>query len=274
MICLLFDNGSLRPAATFSLRRTAAALARRLPVPVHAVSLLHSSAIDAADLDGEPARLLEPALGEALAAGELTLLLLPLFFGPSAALTEYVPRRIEAMAARHGPADIRLARPLVDPAAGGDTRIAQALAERVRWTLQDHELRRPRVVLVDHGSPQPAVAVVRNHLAAQLASIVGGETEAVAPASMERRPGEAYAFNDPLLEDRLTTAPFNEGDVVVALQFLAPGRHAGPGGDIAQICARAHERCVGLRTYLTEPLEDDPRIVDVLVDRYREVAGR
>jgi sirohydrochlorin ferrochelatase len=273
MLCLLFDNGSLRPAATFSLRRTAAALAARLPVPVLPVSLLHSSGIDPAELGGEPARLLEPALGELLATGERTVVLLPLFFGPSAALTEYVPRRLEALAAKQGPADIRLARPLVDLGAAPDDRVAEALAERTRETVRRQGLVRPRVILVDHGSPQPAVAEVRNHLAARLGRILATEVEAVAPASMERRPGEAYAFNDPLLEERLTAAPFNQGDVVVALQFLAPGRHAGPGGDVAEICDRARARCPGLRTHMTEPVEDDPRIVDVLVQRFREAAG-
>jgi sirohydrochlorin ferrochelatase len=114
---------------------------------------------------------------------------------------------------------------------------------------------------------------VRNHLAAQLARSLAREVEAVAPASMERRPGDEYAFNDPLLEERLTTAPFNQGDVVVALQFLAPGRHAGPGGDIAEICDRARERCPGLRTHMTEPLEDDRRIIEVLAQRFREAVG-
>ena len=67
---------------------------------------------------------------------------------------------------------------------------------------------------------------------------------------MERRPGPAYAFADPLLENALrdrfdtfaaakATAPDTEERshllVVVALLFLSPGRHAGPGGDIATI---------------------------------------
>ena len=61
-VCFLFDNGSLRPTATLSLRKTAAELAVILKVEVRAVSLLHSSAIDPIKLGGQPAELLEPAL--------------------------------------------------------------------------------------------------------------------------------------------------------------------------------------------------------------------
>ncbi|HEY0943642.1 MAG TPA: cobalamin biosynthesis protein CbiX, partial [Opitutaceae bacterium] len=94
-LCFLFDNGSLRAASTLSLRGVAAALSTRIDAPVRAVSLLHSSAIDPAELDGEPAELLEPALDAYFASGGRSAVLLPLFFGPSAALTDYVPARVE-----------------------------------------------------------------------------------------------------------------------------------------------------------------------------------
>ncbi len=251
---------------------TARMLAAELGVEVRATSLLHSSAVDSAGLGGQPALLLEPALRAFLATnGAAGVVVLPLFFGPSGALTDYVPERLAALAKQFPLARLSLARGLVDPAEADDDRIAQALADGVRRQLVGENLVRPKVVLVDHGSPQRAVTVVRDFLGRQLQGLLANETEAVAVASMEKRPGAAFAFNDPLLAERLRTPPFDRGDVVVALQFLSPGRHAGPDGDVARICAEARSERPELRTFLTETIASDSRVVAVLVDRYRQV---
>lgn len=91
---------------------------------------------------------------------------------------------------------------------------------------------------------------------------------------MERREGPEYAFNEPLLEQALRQPPFDRGDVIVALQFLAPGRHAGAEGDIAAICAAAEAAQPGLRTHLTTTLGAHPQVVDVLASRFRAVVAR
>lgn len=269
-VCFLFDNGSLRPEPTKSLRHVARALSNELRRPVTAVSLLHSSAVDARELGGEPAQLLEPALRAALAAGERAFLLIPLFFGPSAALTEYLPERLRALTETFPDADFQLARPVMDLRAPSDRRVADALADHVRRVVLTAGLIRPPVVLVDHGSPQPAVTAVRNELADQVAACLGEAVAGVWPASMERRPGDAYAFNEPLLCRRLRLPPTHCGDVVLALQFFSGGRHAGEGGDIAQLCAEAEAANPGLRVHRTPPLEADARLVAVLADRARE----
>ena len=269
-VCFLFDNGSLRPASTLSLRVTARMLAAELGVEVRATSLLHSSAVDSAGLGGQPAQLLEPALTAFLEGnGAAEVVVLPLFFGPSGALTDYVPDRLAALAGKFPQARLRLARWLVDPVEEGDDRIARSLADAVRRLIGGETLVRPKVVLVDHGSPQRAVTAVRDFLGRQLAVLLANEAESVAVASMEKRTGSAYAFNDPLLAERLRMAPFDRGDVVVALQFLSPGRHAGPDGDVARICAEARVERSELRTYLTETIASDSRVVAVLADRYR-----
>ena len=270
-VCFLFDNGSLRPASTLSLRVTARMLAAELGVEVRATSLLHSSAVDSAGLGGQPAQLLEPALTAFLAGNAVAeVVVLPLFFGPSGALTDYVPERLAALAKKFPLARLSLARGLVDPAEVADDRIARALADAVRRQLVGENLVRPKVVLVDHGSPQRAVTAVRDFLGRQLQGLLADEAETVAVASMEKRAGAAFAFNDPLLAERLRTPPFDRGDVVVALQFLSPGRHAGPDGDVARICAEARGERPELRTFLTETIASDQRVVAVLVDRYRQ----
>ena len=263
----LFDNGSLRAESTLSLRRVASALGAFTGLPVQAVSLLHSSNVSAGGLDGRPARLLEPALVaqfEAFPQGEAVLL--PLFFGPSAALTEYVPARLASVRARFPGARVRMAPWLVNPA-DGDRRLAAVLADQVRAATRAKNWVRPKVVLVDHGSPQAGVTAVRNHLGGQMRRELGDEIATLAVASMERRDGDAYAFNEPLLATALRTPPFDHGEVVVALQFLSPGRHAGPGGDIAEICAAAEAERPGLRTHMTEPIAVDERLVALLADR-------
>jgi sirohydrochlorin ferrochelatase len=273
-LVFLVDNGSLRPAATFSLRRVAGALSGRLEIPVRPVSLLHSSGIAVGELDGQPAELLEPTLSRALRAGARSIVILPLFFGPSAALTEYIPERVGALLRDFPGAEIRLAHPLVRLDGPGllDLRLARALAARVEACWQERGWSRTQVVLVDHGTPQPAVGAVRAHLGRQLAELLADSAAGVHVASMERRAGDAYAFNEPLLEDRLRLLPCDQGRVVVAQQFLSPGRHAGPGGDLAAICAAAEVASRGLETALTEPLGDHPLVIDVLADRFQEAA--
>jgi hypothetical protein len=124
------------------------------------------------------------------------------------------------------------------------------------------------VALVDHGSPVREVAAVRDELARQLAEQLGREFE-VAAASMERRPEAEYDFCEPLLERLLARPGWDRGPVTVAMQFLLPGRHAGPDGDVAQICRRAEQAAPGLRTQLTPLVAEHPLLVEILADRAR-----
>ncbi len=267
-VCFLFDNGSLRAESTQSLRRVAAALAGRTAREVRAVSLLHSSRVPAEELGGRPALLMEPALREFLAAEPTGAAdLLPLFFGPGTALTEYVPGRVAELRRQYPAARLRLARALVDPGTPDDRRVARMLADQVRAAAEGAGWRRPKVLVVDHGSPTRAVTAVRDHLGGQLRAELAGEAEAVGVASMERRVGTEFDFNEPLLAAALRLPPFDRGEVVVALQFLSPGRHAGPDGDIAAICLAAEAASPGLRTRMTAPLASHPLLIEVLAER-------
>lgn len=259
-LTVLLDNGSLEPAATRRLRELAAALGDRLGEPVAPVSLLHSSGIAADLLDGKPAEILEPFLGRQLASGREEFLVVPLFFGPSRALTQYLPERVAQLRGRHPRLRLRLAAPLAE---AQDTRLARLLADHVRQTGGAG-----RVALVDHGSPAREVTEVRDRLARQLAAELGPDHE-VAAASMERREGAEYDFCEPLLERLLARPGWREGAVTVAMQFLLPGRHAGPEGDVAQICRRAEAAAPGLRTRLTPLVAEHPLLLEILADRAR-----
>jgi sirohydrochlorin ferrochelatase len=271
---LLMDNGSLRPTAIRKLRGLAAALGRRLGWKVEPVSLLHSNAVPAGKLGGRKAEILESAvLRRAEKAGVRDFVIVPLFFGRSRALTQYIPERLALWKETYPDLHVRLAAPF---AAAGDERLARLLEEQVRAKLTPNFLRgeKAQVVLVDHGSPAKAVTQVRNRLAGQLCRRLGRSVARVAASSMERRPGAAYAFNEPLLENLLATTPWNAGPVVVAQLFLLPGRHAGPAGDIAAICRRAREKHPRLRTVRTRLLGDHPGLIEILADRFHAAVRR
>jgi hypothetical protein len=261
-ITILMDNGSLEPAATLALRGLATQLGERTGTRVAPVSLLHSSGVPAEKLAGMPAEIFEPALERRLAAGQNDFLVIPLFFGPSGALTEYLPARLAHLRTKHSRLQLRLAEPLFQ---ANDDRLARILADQVRSLGSSAR----RVTLVDHGSPARAVVEVRNALARQLGALLGDDY-GVAPSSMERREGAAYDFCEPLLERLLREPGWNTGEVIVAMQFLLPGRHAGPSGDVAQICRAAEIASGGaLRPRLTPLVGEHPLLVDILVDRWR-----
>lgn len=261
----LVDNGSLEPAATLSLRRLAAQLGERAGVRVEPVSMRHSNRIPAGEIGGVAAEIVEEALARRAAAGVKRVTVVPLFFGPSGALTAYLPgvaRRFPGIDVELSPALHRV----------GDSRLAQILATNVLGiAIQLGASSAPRpVALVDHGSPSRELTAVRDALAAEIAVMLG-DSFTVAPCSMERRDGAEYDFNEPLLERLLATPPWNSGDVIVALQFLQPGRHAGPDGDIAKICRAAEANSPGLRTHMTALVGESPLLIEILADRLAAV---
>lgn len=261
---LLVDNGSLAPAATLQLRALARALGKTLGVEVEPVSLLHSSGVSTPSIGDIAAEILEPAIELRLAQGKTDFLIVPLFFGPSGALTDYLPSRIAHLRKKFPDLNVKLAPVLFQH---NDDRLARILADQVRAVLRD-EAR--RVALVDHGSPVRAVTVVRNQLAVQLQEMLGPKFTVVA-ASMERREGAGYDFCDPLLANLLRQPGWNAGEVIVAMQFLLPGRHAGPAGDVAEICLDAEVANQGKqRAYLTGLVAEHPLLVQILADRWRQ----
>jgi sirohydrochlorin ferrochelatase len=261
------DNGSLAPAATLALRTLASQLAQAAHCSVRPVSLLHSSAIDPTLLNQQPAEILEPTLRKLAASGIQDILIVPLFFGPSAALTDYLPGRIRHLRETWPNLRVRVAPCLVDANKPDDNRIATMLAERVRESAAKNNFGRPAVAVVDHGTPQPAVNAVRELVAKQTRELLGPFARVVTACSMERRPEPEYDFNEPLLEKLLDTPEFSSGEVIIAKMFLLPGRHAGPGGDLEQIAHAAQSRHSNLKIDLTETLWSHALIIPILRER-------
>jgi sirohydrochlorin ferrochelatase len=239
---------------------------------VEPVSLLHSSKVPASELGGVAARVVKPTLRRLIATGAREFVFVPLFLGPSRAITDYLPELIAE--ARVSAPDLQVV--VADTLAGvdltaPDMRLAEMLADNVRLTMQAAGLSHPRVALVDHGTPAEVVNQVRNAVAGQLAVLLQTEVAAVAACSMERREGSEYDFNEPLLERIAQLDGWASADVIVALFFLLPGRHAGAGGDVAEICDGLIAQHTLRSTVRTPLLGEHPQLVDILVDRLRAV---
>ena len=233
---LLVDNGSSRAEAALNLRRLASDLSTRSGLQVHPVSLQHADQIAADQLEGIPAQTFSAFLETRLSRGERDFLALPLFFGPSRALSRFIPEQVARFETVYGPISFRQA-PILCPLPEGEPRLASLLREQVITASGDQTPR--RVILVDHGSPIPSVTAVRRYLADEMRRQFGPETD-LQEAVMERREGPEYDFNGELLESLLTRLAQADDTtpITLSLLFMSPGRHAGAGGDIETICER------------------------------------
>ncbi|GAB3599245.1 sirohydrochlorin chelatase [Microbacterium tumbae] len=126
--------------------------------------------------------------------------------------------------------------------------LAQVLATRLRAAVGDVWLRGDRVVLAAAGSSNPAAAADVEEAARHLAGLIP------APVSI----GYASAV-EPRIADAVATArDRGAARVIAASHVLAPGHFAGlvraAGADV-----------------VSEPLGADPRIAEVIVERFRAV---
>lgn len=258
----LVDNGSLRPEATFALRDLAEQLTRETGRRIEPVSLLHSHKIPAEKTGGVPTTIVKRRMRELIAEGQRDFLILPCFLGPSLAIVDYLPEIVEELRQSDPDLVVRIAATLSgNEVERPDARLARILADHVREELVEADC--CQLALVDHGTPFRPVNALRNAVARQLAERLG---RPVQPCSMERREGGEYAFNEPLLEN-LGGDPAAAGCLVLAMFFLLPGRHAGEGGDVAEIAAGLVERGVYRSVRISPLLAEHPLLLDIFSDR-------
>lgn len=220
---------------------------------------MHSSKIDPALLGGVPAVIFAEAVRQAKADSINELIVLPLFIGPSLAITEYLPKVFtEAQ-----PGALKL---IIQPTLFGAEVKAMLIdnLQHTGWTKG-----RGTVLLCDHGSPIKEVTACRNFLAAAIRTELKLADNALVACSMERREGAEYDFNEPLLEHALQSA---KGEAVILMLFLLPGRHAGLDGDVATI-AKDHAPD-GLRWKLSPLLGTHPALPALLAKRYAASPGQ
>ncbi len=272
MAILLIDNGSKRAAATLRLRALAEQLTTRVGGAVYPVSLQHADRIDPAELQGIPADVFPDFLKRQLEAGVRDFKILPLFFACSRALTSFVPEVAGKLQLEYGGFEISMSDVLY-PLPDGDPCLIQILHEHAVWTAEAQGLPLQNLVLVDHGSPEERVTRVRNHLAEQLRARLDDDV-LLSEAVMERRPGKKYDFNGPLLSDRLQEmADSRAASAIVIMQFLLPGRHAGPGGDVADICQKAMDDNSGFQVEISPLASEHPLLMEILAGRLTKLTG-
>ncbi len=266
MAILLVDNGSKRAASTLQLRALAERLTAQVGSTVYPVSLQHADRVDVAELHGTPADVLPDFMARQLAAGVRDFRILPLFFADSRALTSFVPSVVEKLRPQYGGFAFSMGDVLC-PLPDGEPRLVQILHEHAIQTASTHNLPLQNLLLVDHGSPEQRVTRVRNHLAEQLRARLGDDVR-LSEAVMERRPDSQYDFNGPLLSDHLhEMANAGVTRVIVVMQFLLPGRHAGPGGDVDGMCREVMRKHPDLRVAISPLVGEHPLLSDILASR-------
>jgi len=279
----LVDNGSLKPEATLSLRRLAAALEKEahthsISLCVEAVPARFADRIPATELEGRSAETL-PGWLKRIAADEpgRKVVCLPLLIGPSHTVTKTMPaagRAVTELEVEIAPPLVCLCPAMMPPSAFGAAEVASMLVDRLaalgEGAAEQHAAGangRPKCVLLcDHGSPTAQVASAREAVRVDLQHKLCCE---VSGCCMERREGPDYDFNGPLLEDALMALP--EGTRAdIALLFLQEGRHAGPGGDIAGIVADVMGKRQDLTIRTTQVLAGHPALVQLLLRRLKK----
>ena len=263
-IYLLADNGSLEAQATLSLRKSAHIVGLLSGVDVHPVSLLHSSKVDPQLLDGIKAETMEDFLSGPIGQSADELRILPFFFGPSRALTEWLPEKLEQWKSERDGRSFRILDCLHQT---GDARLALALEDLCIQAINENELKKPFLALVDHGTPVFDVHRVREEVGEDLKERMAGHISGFSTCSMERRDGEEYDFNEPLLENLLAEKKGEFVEMLVAQLFLSPGRHAGEGGDLDRICSAFADSSPSHRLVRTDLLGTHPSVLEILLER-------
>lgn len=283
-LVVLVNIGSLRPEPYLDLRQISFRLSRSLRLPVVPCSFRFSHRIAATKLHGMAAKTFEAVLLEHLSQhreSAVEAVVLPLFFGTSSTLTEFLPEVLHKcwakLAAEPGrqPLSLRLGGSLVDTANPTDDRVARILHEKVTALTADVLHREDiSVIVLDHGTPNREVHEARELVGDQLRALLSNQVKLVGTGCMERREGPEYDFNDPLLEVALDHYNITSGVVVVAILFLSQGRHAGADGDIEQILSVVRAKHPGVDIRVTEPLGTHELLSEVMQDRYYQALSK
>lgn len=270
---LLVDNGSVRPASALALRAVAAELTRRTGHSVEPASLAHSNRIPTAELEGEPAPILKETLLSPSLSDDRPVVILPFFLGNRGAIVHQVEKVLTEVREKRPGLSLHRTPFLFEEDGDDQDVLARAAADRIREQIMPDDPHPPNVVLVDHGSPRPIAAQVRNFVAGQVQALLRKEVRSVIPASMERREGREYDFTDPLLDEVLRRPVLQDRPLILSMFFLLPGRHAGEGGDVAEICCEAEKDLPSLEIRTANLLGDHPIVLEALTKRVFAAVG-
>ena len=262
----LIDNGSLRAGSVLQMRKIAAVLSNMSGHKIRPFGLMHSHKLTPEKLGGVPGESMEKFLSTEGAEEVVEIRALPFFLGPSLAITDWLPENLASWKSKNSAVrSYRILEPLHHR---GDDRLSRAMSDLCQEQIKNSGFKNPHIAMVDHGTPLPEVNQVREVVGSQMKERMGNEIAGFSTCAMERRSDQRYNFNDPLLEDLLEEW-MEQGirEVVLSQFFLLPGRHAGPDGDLAQICQPFKDQ--GMKIFRTENLGTHPLVMEILLDRIR-----
>ena len=250
---LLTDNGSIRASSALALRSAAEELATRTG--------------QQEQLGGIPALRLRDHLLSGEVQDGRRVVILPYFLAKGGAIAQLLDKAL-AEICKERPSLVVHTAPFLFEETGPDQEIlARACAARIEELMEPTDTTPPSIILVDHGSPYPIAAQIRNFVAGQVQAFLHDRARCVLPASMERREGTQYDFTAPLLADALRRPELHSNPLILCYFFLLPGRHAGEGGDVADIIAAARQEFPDLDIRATRLLGDHPLILEALTKR-------
>lgn len=265
-VILLSDNGSIRVNAALQLRELAIELSNKTGHKINPVSLQHADRIAETELNGIPAQTFTNFIKKKLIQDERHFILLPLFFGNSKALTQFIPDEANLLKQEYGDFKLDIGE-VIYPIPQGEKLLSKIILEHIHITANNKKLPLNNVVLVDHGSPNPRVTEVRKHLANAVQNDLPANCH-LEQAVMERREGKEYDFNGDLLKDWLITkASSSENSAIIVLMFFLPGRHAGSGGDIEEICASVTNNYPQFKISISPLITNHPDFLNILQNR-------
>ena len=118
------------------------------------------------------------------------------------------------------------------------------------------------ILLIDHGSREPAANAVVEEIAAALRARLPGRLVEVAHLELAP-PGFAEAV--------ARCVERGARELVVQPFFLAPGRHSAQ--DVPRLAAEAAKRHPGVSIRVAEPLGAHPALVEAVLDRVSRSGG-
>jgi sirohydrochlorin ferrochelatase len=194
--------------------------------------------------------------------------------------------------ATHG---IRCAPPIASADCDGHERLARILAANATPLLPPATATAtaataaaaapaPLLLLVDHGNADAANLPLRESLARRTQTLL---SEAAAKAAAATSPSATVpaaatvhtcsmrpfpGAPGPFLADLLNAPALQNVATVVLPQFLFPGRHAGPSGDIEKICAAAQSRFPARRICVAPLIGEHPDFARLIADKAARLA--
>ncbi len=243
---ILVGHGSLRPASGAAMIRLAARAQEAAVAPLVAAGFLNYS---------QPSFI--TTLDRCVAKGATTLVLLPYFLVPGKFVRVDLPRLLRQAQARYPQLRFLLAAPF-----GAHPALAQLVLRRAVAALPPQADQHPALLLVAHGSPNPAANQPI-------------ETVTTWVREAQVYPGVLLSFlglNEPDMPTALDTlVAAGHRQIVVVPYLLQLGGHVAE--DLPAHLSAAQLRHPGVTFVLAEHLAYDPLLVTIIAERVAAVVA-